>query len=202
MKKRYLSLCCLFAAVLVIGYGIFLSAEQRKLSQKIIRLHVVANSDSEQDQNDKMKLRDFVLSQIEDLGCMQENAQEVLKKNLPELQSKSQAYLRSIGNLQPVSVSLKNELFPTREYDTFSLPAGVYQSLRVTMGEGNGHNWWCVIFPSICLTANMRELELACTAAGFSYGELKLITQADDGYCLKFKTMEILQSIKNRIADN
>ena len=74
--------------------------------------------------------------------------------------------------------------------------AGIYESLRVTIGEGEGHNWWCVVFPSICLTASMDELELAAQTAGFSDGEIRLITGADEGFVLKFRALELLQRLK------
>ena len=92
---------------------------------------------------------------------------------------------------------MQKEVFPTREYETFSLPAGTYTSLRVTIGEGSGHNWWCVVFPSICMSASMEEFEEAALTAGMTDGEIKLITEESDGYVLKFKSMELLQKVKD-----
>ena len=96
-------------------------------------------------------------------------------------------------------MQLGKEVFPTREYDTFKLPAGVYESLRVSIGEAEGHNWWCVVFPSICLTASMDELEQAAEAAGLTDSELLLITGESEGYVLKFKVLELLQQLKAAI---
>ena len=89
------------------------------------------------------------------------------------------------------------ELFPTREYETFSLPAGTYTALRVTIGSGQGHNWWCVVFPSICVSASTEEFEEAAQTAGLTDGEIQLITESSEGYELKFKSMELVQKLKN-----
>ena len=119
-----------------------------------------------------------------------------LEVHLDEIAQAAQTCLSELGEDAPVRVRLGKELFPTREYETFALPAGVYESLRVTIGEGEGHNWWCVVFPSICLTASMDELELAAQTAGFSDGEIRLITGADEGFVLKFRALELLQRLK------
>lgn len=96
---------------------------------------------------------------------------------------------------------MAKELFPTREYETFSLPAGTYTALRVTIGEGEGHNWWCVVFPSICMSASMDEFEEAAETAGLTEGEIKLITEESDGYVLKFKSIELLEKLKGMFSD-
>ena len=104
--------------------------------------------------------------------------------------------LRALGREESVSVTLQNERFPTRDYETFSLPAGVYRTLRVTIGAGEGHNWWCVVFPTLCTAASLDEFESAAASGGFTDGELRLITGADEGYVLKFKTLEWLEKLK------
>ena len=93
-------------------------------------------------------------------------------------------------------VSFRRELFPTRDYDTFSLPSGVYQSLRVTIGEGAGHNWWCVIFPSLCVPATTDGFVDAAAAGGFSDAEIGLMTRANGAYTVKFRSLELLQALK------
>ena len=94
-------------------------------------------------------------------------------------------------------MSLGPELFPTRDYETFSLPAGRYTALRVTIGEGQGHNWWCVVYPALCLSASAGELEAAAQAAGLSDGEIALITGESGGYELKFKALEWLEQFQD-----
>ena len=83
-----------------------------------------------------------------------------------------------------------------RLYENFSLPAGVYTALRVTIGEGEGQNWWCVAFPSICFRATTADLEAAAVSAGFTGEEIALITEANEGYVLKFKLLELLDRLK------
>ena len=136
-------------------------AEQQRLSAKLIRLHVVANSDSAHDQAVKLEVRDAVSAAAKALLDGAEDPRAALAGRLDAVADAAAARLRELGEDLPVTVRLGKERFPTREYDTFSLPAGVYESLRVTIGAGKGHNWWCVVFPSLCLTSSMDELELA-----------------------------------------
>ena len=161
-------------------------AEQQRLSAKLIRLHVVANSDSAHDQAVKLEVRDAVSAAAKALLDGAEDPRAALAGRLDAV-------------ADAVTVRLGKERFPTREYDTFSLPAGVYESLRVTIGAGKGHNWWCVVFPSLCLTSSMDELELAAQTAGFSIGEIRLITGEED-FRLKFRVLELLQQLKCAMA--
>ena len=179
--------------------GTVLQAQQQALSKKLIRLHVVANSDSGYDQSVKLQVRDAVLARANALLLGVDDPKKALEAGLGEIEAAASAKLRSIGCGEPVRVRLGKEVFPTREYDTFTLPAGVYESLRVSIGEAEGHNWWCVVFPSICLTASMDELEQAAEAAGLTDSELQLITAEGEGYVLKFKVLELLQRLKAAI---
>ena len=102
--------------------------------------------------------------------------------------------------MDPVQVTMGQERFPTRYYDSFALPAGVYTSLRVTIGDGAGKNWWCVAFPSLCLRA-ASDLEEAAAAAGFTEEEIELITGEENGYILKFRILELLEQLKEAIFE-
>ena len=195
MKKRKLGI--LFTAALAAGMLSTLAAlqmQQQALSEKLIRLHVVANSDSEEDQALKLQVRDAVLGVTEPLLETAEDPELAILQALPAIEEAADTCL---DGQYPVTVSFGNEEFPTRVYDSFSLPAGVYRSLRVTIGAGEGHNWWCVVFPSICFRATTADLEEAAAAAGFTEAEVQLITEADGGYELKFKSLELLQKIKD-----
>lgn len=176
--------------------GTVLQARQQALAGKLIRLHVVANSDSDYDQTVKLQVRDAVLAVTRRLLNDADDPKQALSDGLGEIETAASERLRALGCDVPVRVTLGKEVFPTREYDTFMLPAGVYESLRVSIGEAEGHNWWCVVFPSICLTASMDELEQAAEAAGITEGELRLITGESEGYVLKFKVLELLQKLK------
>lgn len=188
MKKTILAVLALLAALTATAAA--LQGEQQALAGKLVRLHVVANSDSEQDQALKLRVRDAVLEASEGLEA------EDLEAALPRLQAAAQACLREQGSGDPVTVSLGEERFPTRLYDNFALPAGVYRSLRVTIGAGEGHNWWCVAFPSICFRATAAEVQDAAVSAGFTGEEVRLITGDGGGYVLKFKALELLERLK------
>lgn len=196
MKKRYITIILLCICTVIMSTCAVLQADQRKLAEKLVRLHVVANSDSDFDQRVKLEVRDAVLEQAQTVMDGSTDPKAELQKNLPMLEQAAERRLSELNVQTPVRVTLAKELFPTRAYDTFRLPSGVYTALRVTIGEGQGHNWWCVVFPSLCMTASMDELEQAAETAGFSDAELRLITEADTGYTIKFKTIELLQKLK------
>lgn len=182
----------LFAAAIVAALSSTAAAlqlEQRALADKLVRLHVVANSDTEVDQQLKLQVRDAVLAVADGLN------EAELYSNLLQIKQAARDCLRSQGSSYTVDVSLRKERFPTRVYESFSLPAGVYQTLRVTIGDGAGKNWWCVAFPSICFRASVKDLEAAAVSAGFTQKDLSLITQTD-GYILKFWSMEQLERLK------
>ena len=198
MKKRISSLILIATLALGLLGCAVLQAGQRQLAAKLIRLHVVANSDSDEDQAVKLRVRDAVLQAAQPY-VTGPDAEGALAENLGALERAAAKALRSLGRGDAVSVTLQNEAFPTRAYETFSLPAGVYRTLRVTIGAGAGHNWWCVVFPTLCTAASLDELETAATAGGFSEGEVKLITGAEDGYVLKFRILELLEALKARL---
>ena len=196
MQKRTLALVLLIVSALTVSVCAALQVQQQRMSEKIIRLHVVANSDSSADQAIKLHVRDAVLAvarqALQDAG----DPQQAIAQALPALEAAANAALAAQGSRDTASVSFRRELFPTREYDTFSLPSGVYRSLRVTIGAGGGHNWWCVIFPSLCVPATADGFVQAAEAGGFTRAEIGLMTQADEGYVLKFRSLELLQALK------
>ncbi len=193
MKKRFISTGLLILSALVLLTGFALTAEQRALSEKLVRLHVVAGSDSEEDQAVKLKVRDAVLAETSRILEGTDDPVGALRSGLSEIETAANKALVKAGCEERAAVTLRRELFPTRDYETFSLPAGAYTSLRVTIGEGRGHNWWCVVYPSLCLSASADEFEAAAQAAGLTGGEIRLITGESEGYVLKFKAMELLE---------
>ena len=110
------------------------------------------------------------------------DAKQAILTDLPALEAAANAELQRQGSGDTARVSFRRELFPTRDYDTFSLPSGVYQSLRVTIGKGEGHNWWCVIFPSLCVPATADGFADAAAAGGFTDAEISLMTRANGAY--------------------
>lgn len=141
------------------------------LQQNIIRLHVVANSDSEEDQSAKLQVRDAVIAYLQPLTAgisNKEKAMELITDQLPTIQQIANEKLAELGEKERTVVSLGAETFRTRKYETFSLPAGVYDSLRIQIGEGEGENWWCVVFPSLCLPTTSDGFRDTAVSSGFS----------------------------------
>lgn len=178
--------------------------EQKALSEKLIRLHVVANSDSQQDQSQKLIVRDAVLREAEAIleagRAAGLSPRQALSAGLVRIQQAAERTLRGLGSSDPVGVRLGKERFPTRQYETFSLPAGEYESLRVQIGKAAGKNWWCVVFPNLCLAAAGDPWEQAAAAAGLTEDEVRLITEDSQEYVLKFKAIEWVQALRDQIA--
>ena len=172
---------------------------QRELSDSVIRLHVIANSDSERDQTLKLAVRDRVLARAETLypeGATREEAGTALAAHLDELAAAGQQVVAEAGLDYPVSARLTRSWFPTKEYGDFALPAGDYTALKVTIGAGEGQNWWCVAFPPLCLGAASETVDQATQAGHFSGEQAALITREDPGYVLKFKSLELLGQLQ------
>ena len=165
---------------------------QGALAQRLVRLHVVANSDSDADQALKLRVRDAVLDRAQTLLQGAEStgeALEILSANLEPLARAGQQVVTAQGYSYPVTASLEQTEFPTKYYDGFALPAGEYQALRVVIGSGEGQNWWCVVFPSLC-TAPVSDLSETAMAAGLTQDDVGLMTEENGGYVLQFKCME------------
>ena len=189
----------LMAAVLA---GAWLGEEQTALADKVIRLHVIANSDSGADQTLKLAVRDRVLEAAEGLyppDADLEQARAVLEENLEALAAAGQAEVEARGYGYPVTARLERCWFPTKEYGDFALPAGTYEALRVVIGDGAGENWWCVAFPPLCLGAASETVDEAAQAGLFTDGQAKLIRQ-EEGYVLKFKCLELLGQLQGWFA--
>ena len=166
MKR--IGICALIAAIFWIS-GIV--ADKESLQKNLIRLHVVAASDSEEDQNLKLQVRDAVIGSLQkemDRLADPAQAKEYLQRNLPQIAALAEHTLQEAGCNDRVQVSLQQEAFTTRHYDTFTLPAGIYEALRITIGEGEGHNWWCVVFPALCVGATVEEFEETAHCAGIN----------------------------------
>lgn len=164
-------------------------AAAAKLPDRLIRLHVLAASDSASDQADKLAVRDAVLAAVSPAlqdCCSRAEAVSCVRALLPEVETAAQSTLRTLGSAESVTVTLSEEAYPVRSYDSFALPAGSYVSLRVAIGEGAGHNWWCVVFPPLCLAA--AEEDGTDAWAVFSPDEQRLITA--EGRVLRLRALE------------
>ena len=193
LKKWELSL--IFGILFALVMGCWLREEQQALGDRVIRLHVIANSDSPRDQAIKLAVRDRILAKAEVLygsDATRSQALEILARNLPELEREGQLAAEEWGCDDPVSARVEECWFPTKEYEEFALPAGEYTALRVVIGEGGGQNWWCVAFPPLCLGAASETVEQAVETGAFTEGQAALMTEESGGYVLKFKALELL----------
>lgn len=163
LKRKNSDICfasALLVFLLLFGLGSLLR-DRAVLGHGLVRLHVVANSDSAADQSVKLQVKNAVvaylsesLSDAKDIAC----AETRLEQEIPVLESIARKTLSDCGFSDAVTVSLCREAFPIRDYETFRLPSGVYQSLRIVIGQGRGHNWWCVVYPNLCNAAATQSL--------------------------------------------
>lgn len=191
----------LCAAVLLWLGGVL--ADRQRLSGDLIRLHVVGASNSKEDQQIKLQVRDAVTAFLRnDMGEAQNarEAKQYLQSKLSDLEQVANEALKSAGVSDKATVSLGKESFPTRNYDTFSLPAGVYESLRVNIGSAEGKNWWCVVFPSLCLPATADGFADTAAGAGFS-DTLTDTLQQEDGYEIRFFLLDCLGWLQSLFFD-
>ena len=191
MKQRLhpIELTLMIVAALALTSGAVALHTQSQLAEKVVRLHVLANSDSEEDQaTETLRGAD---SQAE--------ASRRLTDILPELEETARVVITANGYDYGVRAELAETSFPTKEYDGFALPAGEYLALRVLIGEAAGQNWWCVVFPPLC-TAAASDVPTVALDAGLTDQEVALITEADEGYILKFKSVELWQTLKAKLT--
>lgn len=203
MKKLYpIEITLLLTVALLLASGVSALHTQEELSEKVVRLHVLANSDSEEDQALKLLVRDAVLEtttkRLAGVADRGEAAQR-LYEILPELQCMAEQVIQSQGYAYPVRTEVAPVDFPTKTYDGFSLPAGEYLALRVLIGEAAGQNWWCVVFPPLC-TAVTADVPLAALSAGLTEEQVALITEESPQYVLKFKSVELWERIRVAIS--
>ena len=179
--------------------GLYAKAEQNRLACELVRLHVIANSDSDSDQNAKLKVRDSILEiltpQLEGISNISE-AEDVINKSLPQLCQTATQSLQESGKYYPASAKLCVESYPTRNYDGFSLPAGDYASLQIILGEGKGHNWWCVVVPPLC----MASVEDEHAFSELPKDSRELITSDGSGYKFKFRIIELYGEVKQALS--
>lgn len=184
-KLKTWELAALCALCVSLCVGTWAQGRQRDISSSLVRLHVIAASDETAEQELKLRVRDNVLEYLTpvlDKAESPEEAQRIINGELTSIKAAAEA----CAGGRSVSVTLGQEYYPTREYEGFTLPAGQYQSLRVILGEGKGHNWWCVVFPPLCVSAAEQNKALDA----MSEPERGLITEAD-GYELRFRIVEL-----------
>ncbi len=197
LKRWEIALLTGFAVALLMGA--YLDREQAALADSVIRLHVIANSDSRADQDLKYQVRDRILTEAAALYQPGDDLQQVRKSmedNLTLLAEAGREVVEEQGYDYPVSAKLERTWFPTKKYTDFALPAGNYTALRIVVGEGKGENWWCVAFPPLCLGSVSETVDEAAAAGSFTPEQVSLITGESGGYVVKFKAIELWEEFK------
>ena len=199
MKLFVKSACIAF--VLVVIYSLIpFQAQCDNISNDVFRLHILANSDSEYDQSVKLKVRDRVLEYSKSLfesASSKDEAESLISQNLDNITRVAQNELKYLGCDQNVKAEIKKMYFTTRYYDSYTLPSGMYDALRITIGSGKGHNWWCVMYPSICVSAASEQDEKAKRA--LDDGEYDIIK--NEKYSYKFKVVELFEKLCSCFKD-
>ncbi len=168
------------------------------LPENVMRLRVVANSDSPEDQAVKLKVRDAVLEEAAkwyENADSREQANAALCVHLEAVRDAAGAALRENGISQPVSAQVTDQYFPTRDYEGFTLPAGKYRTLQVTIGEGKGKNWWCVAFPALCLPAAEGDGDKENALALLPEAEREAVEHPQK-YRVEFKIVELYEELR------
>ena len=179
---------------------------QRNIAKEVIRFHVLANSDLDYDQGLKLKIRDAILEEYEEILNLSENideTREILLNNMDEIKNTALNVIEKNGENYPVSISLTTEKFPTINYGDIRFPAGKYETLKIVVGKGSGQNWWCVMFPPLCFvditrgTISEETKEELKDILGEE--EYKLLTSSEDEVSvqIKFKVVEWWQNRKS-----
>ena len=201
--KNIILICCVFILCLAVCNVLPIHGEE-KIYDSVVRLHVLANSDSDEDQALKLKVRDAVLAYVSPRvidSATREEAMEILESELDAINEVAEGVVSAEGYGYSVEVTLTLEDYPTRNYEAMSFPSGQYVSLRVMIGEAEGKNWWCVLFPPLCLSSASEKVENeeAFISVGLNSEQYKIITETDEAtYYLRFKLLEALGSIGKR----
>lgn len=187
-------------AMMVANFSAF-AAQSHDIRQKVFRLHILANSDSVADQSLKLKVRDRILAKSGALFQSANNKSQVIqeaKADLPELEATARNEIQREGYTYPVKAQVVHMYFNTRVYGNVTLPAGDYDALRITIGAAKGHNWWCVLFPPLCLPSAEGEEKLA---ENLTPSEDQTVTQGNQPQVqVKFKTLELFEDLKQDVS--
>ena len=190
----------LIATFTIIGLYVLLGFlpihSEAAIYDNVLRLHVLANSDSSADQALKLEVRDRILEETATLfkDCKsKDEAREAVESNLDKIREIAEQTVREAGYEYGVSVSLGEEEYPTKNYEECCFPAGEYLSLRVMIGEAEGENWWCVLFPPLCIDAAGESREVFAEV-GLTDEQYSFITDTDNAqYKVRFKLLEVIE---------
>ncbi len=204
---RFFTIYCSIILIAFVLAGVLPAAGEQQIYERTVRLHVLAASDGEEDQRIKYEVRDAILecfgSELANFANSEE-ATAYLSSRLSDIEAEANRILNKNNVGYSAKAVLSKEGYPRREYENVALPAGEYTSLRVCLGEAQGQNWWCVLFPPLCVSSALGEdvtdTEDAFIEAGFTPEEYKLVTGQSDKYILRFRILELLQELSSNIS--
>ncbi len=191
MRILFKAFCCATIIGCLLSMTGF-SGACKDIENRVFRLHIIANSDTAEDQELKLKVRDEITSYTEELfaDCStKEESVQAAKKNIDLIKKKAAETVKKYGYGYSVDAYVTNMSFDTRVYEDFTLPAGRYDALRIVIGEGKGHNWWCVLYPAVCVPSAQKDISSA-----LNENETEIVTDSDK-YVFKFKIVEIFESL-------
>ncbi len=201
MKKRILAafgcMSAFFACIFTMC--ILLDAEVGEIRESVFRFHVIADSNSDADQSNKLAVRDGIAEYCSDLfkNCAdKQQSMQTAQNSLVKIESIATDILRSRGDDSTVEAVVTKRYFPTRSYEGVTLPAGVYDTLDVKIGSASGRNFWCVMFPDICLGASTADSNKQKMSSVLSDGNLQMVTDDTNTVKFKFKIVEIIENTK------
>ena len=171
------------------------------IENKVLRLHVLANSDSAEDQDLKLKVRDKVLEYSGDIFSLantKDEAEKITSEKIDEIRNVALEEIHNLGYDYDVKVELTNMYFNTRHYENVTLPAGRYDALRIIIGSGKGKHWWCVMFPSMCIPAATEEQKDLSKV--LNEEEIELV-ENEEKYEVKFKCIEAFEYMKDYLEN-
>ena len=210
MKKYFILLFVLILFLILSAFS-YAYAVNENLSDNVFRLHVIANSDSKEDQDLKYKVRDSLIAYMESLTSNASTKEEVIKiasTHIEDFQNIANQVVKDNGFNYDVKVEISNFSFPTKQYGDISLPAGFYDALKVQIGEANGQNWWCVMFPPLCFvdvtSGIVPEESKENLENNLNEEEYQLISSNDDSSIInfKFKIVEFFENLGIKLANN
>ena len=203
MKKIFyiISLIFLLFSFVLISLTSYANTVSEDLSNNFFRLHILANSDSNEDQNLKLKIRDNIIEYMNTLsysGLTKEEAINLTNSNLENFKKIAEKIILDEGYNYPVSLEIGNFYFPTKEYGNISLPAGYYDALKIEIGEAKGKNWWCSLFPPLCfvdISAGVIDEESEeFLKENLSDDEFAIITDTSENVKFMFKIIELINN--------
>lgn len=206
--KRFLLLLTLFFCYTFVSAFSYARDVSADIANSVFRLHIIANSDTEEDQNLKLLVRDDVLKYMKQISKDVSNKEDVVTlmyEHLDEFQRIAKETIKNNGYDYEVRVKIGKFEFPTKEYGDIALPAGMYDALRIEIGKAEGHNWWCVMFPTLCFvdvsSGELDEESKGVLESSLNEEEYDLVSGDNLGVNFKFKIIEFFEDIKVSLAN-